>query len=107
MKVFDVRLTDNEITATIVGNVYKYVEFYPLVKPVVIGTLERIQSGDPQAIETLRRAINVFLSQGLRQLLPDAQPAPGSAPQPGLTAPPAPRAPLAPPAPRPEALPSP
>jgi|GEM_PF-5182748 len=107
LKVFDVRLTDTEITATVVGNVHRYVEFYPLAKPVLVGTLDRIQSGDPQAVETLRRTVNAFLSQGLRTLAPGAEPTPA----PEGIAPPAPvspdAAPLEAPAPADESLPTP
>jgi len=106
MKTFDVTLSNNEITATLVGDVYQYVELYPLAKPLLIGTLERIQAGDVQAVETMRRAINVYLSQGLKPLLPEAQGAELTpAPAPPAPAPPAAEAPA--PAPQPEALPSP
>ncbi|HEY2838701.1 MAG TPA: hypothetical protein VGJ26_06120 [Pirellulales bacterium] len=95
MQTFDVVLSDKEITATVVGNVYQYVDFYPLAKPVVIATLERIQAGDAQAVETVRRAINVFLSQGLKPLLPETQ-ASEAVPAPGPPAPDAPATPRAP-----------
>jgi hypothetical protein len=54
----------------------------------------------------MRRAINVYLSQGLKPLLPEAQGAELTpAPAPPAPAPPAAEAPA--PAPQPEALPSP
>ncbi|MBI2823197.1 MAG: hypothetical protein HYX69_00745 [Planctomycetia bacterium] len=60
----DVRVTENDVTADLAITISRFIELYPAIKPLVVGVLERIQSGDPRALEALRPLIGGAIGRG-------------------------------------------
>jgi len=58
MREMEVRLLENEVSIAAAGALTRYVELYPLVKPVLMNVLVRIQNSDPRALDALRTIIN-------------------------------------------------
>jgi len=64
MRAMDVQLTEGEISVQAAGAMTRWVELYPIVKPIVMNVLVRIQSGDPQALNGVRPFFDGLLGPG-------------------------------------------
>jgi len=53
----ELALTDQVIDISAVASLSRGLELYPLLKPVVLGTLQRLASGDVRAIEAVRMVV--------------------------------------------------
>ncbi|HEY4310396.1 MAG TPA: hypothetical protein VGN12_13170 [Pirellulales bacterium] len=64
MRQLECRIQENEITLQASGALTRWVEIYPLAKPLVMGVLQRIQNGDPRALDAVRPFIEGPLGRG-------------------------------------------
>jgi hypothetical protein len=64
MRALDFRMTENEVTIQAAGALTRWVELYPVVKPLVMNVLVRIQAGDPRAIDGVRPFIDGPINRG-------------------------------------------
>jgi hypothetical protein len=64
MRAMDFRMTDNEITVQAAGALTRWVELYPVVKPLVMNVLARIQNGDPRALDGVRPLVEGPIGRG-------------------------------------------
>ena len=69
MRKMDFRLTENEITVSATGALTRWVELYPVVKPLVMGVLTRIQNGDPRALDGVRPFLDGAIGRGRAMII--------------------------------------
>ena len=50
----ELAVTDRVIDISLLASLSRGLELYPLVKPVIVATLQRLQTGDGRAIEAVR-----------------------------------------------------
>ena len=80
-----VEIADSEVTVNLVGSTMQGMELYALSKPIVLNTLTRIQTRDPNTIGLGRNMLRGYMGQ-LRGAL--GEPVPGEVPAPEPLPPP-------------------
>ncbi len=64
MRQMECRISDNEVTLQATGALTRWIELYPVVKPLVMGILQRIQTGDPRALDMIRPFVDGPIGRG-------------------------------------------
>ncbi|MES1213464.1 MAG: hypothetical protein ABUL64_02665, partial [Singulisphaera sp.] len=64
MRQMECRILANEITIQASGAITRWMELYPVMKPLVMGVLQRIQNGDPRALDGVRPFVDGPIGQG-------------------------------------------
>ncbi len=64
MRQMNVEMTAREVNVQAAGSLTQWVELYPLMKPVMMSVLTRIQSGDPRALDAVRPFLDGLLGRG-------------------------------------------
>ncbi|HVU87425.1 MAG TPA: hypothetical protein VHD36_08885 [Pirellulales bacterium] len=64
LRQLECRIQENEIWIQASGAMTRWMELYPVFKPLVMGVLQRIQSGDPRALDGVRPFVDGPIGQG-------------------------------------------
>jgi len=64
MRQLECRITDSEVTLQASGALTRWIELYPVIKPLAMGVLQRIQNGDPRALDMVRPFVDGPIGRG-------------------------------------------
>jgi hypothetical protein len=64
LRQLECKIQENEIWIQASGAMTRWMELYPVIKPLVMGVLQRIQSGDPRALDGVRPFVDGPIGRG-------------------------------------------